>query len=368
LSGIVTQLFTSAEKAIADGSPTADGNPSVTIFLNQSDALSLMRTPEERDPSPQGAFLLAANGVIHLASTVFGDVDVDFEVAAPFVWKLLDGRLTVDPLRDVGAGSSPFLSGLSGAVGQLLGTQLEATLDEFLLPELSQPVFPFSAPKTLAETVYQTADQTQVFSGIPGTTCTPQAPDNPRIPAVSDPVSGLPLTLCGGKNGFFDNLHTNLQNALKPGHFGNFVGVPATAFDQMWHDTILARAPSGSFYENVRCAPSTVGSNTCQLVLPARRINPFPDGIELVFVDDDKEYNNPAFPVWLVLGDAADKTLLAKLCDPPRQASVDSSGAVSLAPRPYAHATLDAKRFSAVNCATLTTTPTTTYDCQIQVQ
>ena len=370
LSPIVQKLATEIEQRLAEGSPTMDGAPSATVFINQSDTLSLVRTSDERDPSPQGAFMLAFNGSVHIPSPLgfpFGDADVQFEVAVPFAWKLLDGRLTVDPLRDVAGGSSTFLAGISGEVGQLLGSTLEATFDESLLPVLSQPVFPFSALKTFAGTVFQTADETQVFSGIPPTPCTPLKPGDDRIPAVANPVN-LPSTLCGGKSGFFGKLKNDLQLSLTPGHFGDFVGVPQTAFTQMWDDTILAQ--QSGFFENVRCAPSTAGPNTCQLVLPARRINPFPDGEELVFVDDDTEYDNPAFAVWLVLGDAADKTLLGKLCDAPRQETVDAShlNAVPLDARSYVDAKFDDKTFSAVNCVQVTSSPTNTYQCTIQVQ
>lgn len=45
----------------------------------------------------------------------------------------------------------------------------------------------------------------------------------------------------------------------------------------------------------------TQGSARCEYVLPAKRINVLPDGVELVFVDDTRELKNPAFPIWLHL-------------------------------------------------------------------
>lgn len=104
----------------------------------------------------------------------------------------------------------------------------------------------------------------------------------------------------------------------------------------------------------------------------ADRLNVFPDGVELVFVDDDEEYNNPLFIAWLILGDSADKTLLSKLCDPPHPGT-QSGGAPSnflLGHRAYANTSLDNKTFSAINCVPVPPTPThpKNYKCTVNVQ
>ena len=78
--------------------------------------------------------------------------------------------------------------------------------------------------------------------------------------------------------------------------------------------------------------------------MPARRLNVLPDGVELVFVDDDKEYTNPAFIPYII---ALNLNQTDSLCDPPR-AQVPGL----LDRRPFVSFRYDGKRYSAANCYT----------------
>ena len=54
--------------------------------------------------------------------------------------------------------------------------------------------------------------------------------------------------------------------------------------------------------------------NICEYIVPAKRLNTYPDGIEAVFVDDDREVSNPAYPVYLLDRFSATTGSPARLC------------------------------------------------------
>jgi hypothetical protein len=138
---------------------------------------------------------------------------------------------------------------------------------------------------------------------------------------------------------------------------GQRLGIPASALSQLWETTALATMvnphdpgnPADQVYKNFRCVPrasKTDGTiaNRCRYVMPARRLNVLPDGVELVFVDDDKEYTNPAFIPYLIALNY-DKT--AKLCDAPRAQTPGLLDRRSFVNFPY-----DGKKYTANNCHT----------------
>lgn len=199
----------------------------------------------------------------------------------------------------------------SDPIGGLLAGKVQSTIDDVLLPALTTDPGEFGAPDTLAGKVFHQADVEQEFAGVatdPGTTCEPQGPGDETIPVSQDPEADS--AICGS---FIKSMRVLLQDALGPnGLAGPAVGVPASAFPQLWRDTALATRPVAPnskklVYKNFRCVPrvpklhpKAPPVNVCRYVLPARRINVLPDGVELVFVDDDKEYANPSFVGWLI--------------------------------------------------------------------
>jgi len=342
-----TKLFTQAVKTIAD-----QGTTDFSVFLENSDAVSFVHIDDERDTKPFGGFFFGFN-----AFAMNGALYAQYW--HPYTFRLLDGRLTVDPLRDY---SSVYLPTLLGDFGGIVAN----LLDGLLLEGVASPLRPTDLPQTVAATVWHTADQSQAFPGVPGFTCTPDPLFGEKIKVVSDP------TVIGSNTCslFFKARKQELQNALQAGHFGSYIGVPASAFDQMFNDTMAAPTEDGFFFKNVRCAPLVDnGPNQCQMVLPANRINVLPDGVELVFVDDDKEYTNPSFVAWLLLADASNPTLLSRLCDPPQQGSRVAGDLFRPARRAFAHVTTDNKTFTPTNCVP-DPTPTNPnhQNCQVLVQ
>ncbi len=130
----------------------------------------------------------------------------------------------------------------------------------------------------------------------------------------------------------------------------------------------------GSMYKTPRCVPRLNGNNVCRYTLPARRLNVFPDGVELVFVDEDKEYDNPSFVAWLILEDLTARGALTyaqglgQMCDPPHY-GVPAAGPSIFLPqrRAFVRATFDGKTYSATNCKKVSSNPDK-YDCDVAVQ
>jgi len=356
LPAIPTQFMSAIEGQLADTVDT-----SATIDLETSDVVSFLRMPDERDAKPDGGFFFGFDANFSTIGSLLGSVRANAEYWNPYTFKLLDGRLTVDPLRvDSSAGATV---NYLGALGPYFGAAFEENLDGALLESLAEPLRPTDTPTSLAGTLWHMADQKQQFPGDPGSPCVPDPNYGEKIKVVGDP------TQTGSCSSLFLQIKQNLTTTLMSGHFGNFIGVPLTAFAQLWNDTALA-SHDGNFYDNFRCAPLVDGGpNQCQYVLRAQRLNVLPSGVEVVFVDGDKEYSNPSFVIWLVLGD--DKTIvdgqpiLQQMCDPPRAAIQLAGDQFQLGRRAFEDATADNKLFSATNCVPV---GNGNYNCQVVVQ
>lgn len=352
---IPTQFLSGIEQQLADDLPIAE-SPKETTNLNSSDVVSFVRMADDQDSDPQGGFFFGFDADFSNIGDVpiLGAAQAHANYWNPYVFRLLDGRLTVDPLRvDSSAGVEV---NVTDALDPYLAAAFEEGLDGALLESLATPPTLSETPSTLAGVVWQQSDQMQDFPGDPGwwngpaPTCTQDPQLGSKIRVVPDPTQPN-ATSCAE---LFSQMHTHLADSLKANHFGSYVGVPASALTQLWNDTALA-STDGVTYDNFRCAP--LGStNQCQFVLPAERINVFPDGVELVFVDGDKEYTNPSFVVWLVLGDDSAQVsgapILQQMCDPPRALTASQNSATTFLPlrRAFQHATTDNKLFTATGC------------------
>ncbi len=60
------------------------------------------------------------------------------------------------------------------------------------------------------------------------------------------------------------------------------------------------------------------GESECRLFVPAKRINMYPDELELVWFDDLDEQDNAALAVWVAGNASGDPAALAQLCEPRR--------------------------------------------------
>ncbi len=72
---------------------------------------------------------------------------------------------------------------------------------------------------------------------------------------------------------------------------------------------------------NWSCAPDGTGGRQCEYKIPAKRLNPLPEGVELVWFDG-KEPSNPAYVLWVAIQGILEDdpqggaTALAQLCQP----------------------------------------------------
>ena len=321
----------------------ARDNPSASVVLDTSDTAAFLHTTTEREDAQHGGFFFHFSGALHdVPVPVIGSLNAQVEMLHAFEFKLLNGVLTVDPLLDHGSTSSSFF-GIGAA-------DVKTQLEDALLSILTTPPGEFNVPDTLPGRIYDVARKQQEFAGITlasGFSCEPRGPQDESILAVDDPRLG---DICPG---LFRNVHDQLLAAVT-GLAGQRLGIPQAAFAQLYEATALETMPnpvhpSERIYKNFKCVPrGSTGNSFCRYSIPARRINVFPDAVELVFVDDDKEYTNPSFIPYLILfnlGQVTGGVGLNSLCDPP-VAQVPGA----LGRRATAFTTYDNRTLTAIGC------------------
>ena len=95
----------------------------------------------------------------------------------------------------------------------------------------------------------------------------------------------------------------------------------------------MARQQVHAVNKNFRCVERVIKNKNklvpvCELILRAKRINVFPNGVSLVYVDDHRELGNPAYALWLQLwaqhqaNAPKNQDPLTVLCDPPEEQPV----------------------------------------------
>jgi len=183
-------------------------------------------------------------------------------------------------------------------------------------------------PKTFAEGLWQAADGAQILTQNFG--CSQVSPGEEAVP-VSNPMMD-----CGGWVNFIrqqvDNAIAQSLPALVQLSPQLMTAPAPTADDrnQIIDRTLLASEFVGRIganaYKNFRCVdrtgqPGRLAGPRCEYVLRAKRLNVLPDGVELVFIDDPREYQNPTYPLWLLAWHQHQPgnpmSALFGLCDPP---------------------------------------------------
>ncbi len=237
-------------------------------------------------------------------------------------WKLFDGRLT--------AGGEVIYSFGDGAAADCL----RYSSDSLLTREIDSPTAAANDvvgrtganPSTLAEAVFQGADKKQVYVGKLNVadTCDGHADLG---------ISGAPPGdyECGK---FWTSLQNDLDDALSV--LSAPLGITVTQAAQI-KATMNATDFAGS-YKNLRCAQfSNDVHASCQYVMRAKRLNVYPDGVELVFIDDPHDFSNPSYPIWLIL-------LANKLENP--NSALDLYGALCGQPHAQTPGALGARSFN----------------------
>ncbi len=232
-------------------------------------------------------------------------------------WRLFDGRLTVqgEVLNLVGQGSG-------------FG-DIQARIPTALTREMDAPLAPGASPSTLTEGVWSQAYSKQRFNGIPKvqppfTTCASR-PDGRVVVSPTDPAAP-----CEPWRKFIRDQLTGGPNALvKPALSSvgaTVIGLSSDEQNEVLTEFDATETIGGdTVWKNVRCADlGDIGPNSlpvgpaCYYEIPARRINDYPDGVELIFLDQLKELDNPVYPIWLMLLEfeaEGQTSTLSPLCD-----------------------------------------------------
>lgn len=306
---------------IADQFPKAFANTVLADHCPTGNVKSLWTTvspwldfTQEREDAQLGGFLL--NLAVDVAVTVF-QAGPRMVPRSIHQWRLLDGRLTTNgemlvTANNDGTDSDPSIRSLSLA--------LTRTPDATLSPN--------DSGGSLAGSIFHASDEKQVYTGDVGfTACDITQSDDGSIP--------LPLLAADQCGFFYDAFKTSVVNAIPV--VGPILGIDAIGSQQIF-ETLNATTTKNSqtVSKNFRCVHRAQNASptegTCEYVIRAKRLNVLPDAAELVFIDDQKEYSNPTYPLWLHLlhfkfGGGATANAIEKLCDRPTQ---QTPGATSL--------------------------------------
>ena len=268
----------------------------------------------DQEDAQHGGFLLGAE--VQIKDPLLSGGGPHFDVYFDGAWRLFDGRLTTQ-------------GELLRLTGQGTGFELfEAGLPTALTREMDAPLPPGGSPSNLAEGIWSQSYALQKFKGIPieqpeFTTCTPR-PDGRVVVAPKDQTAPCEK--------WREILEGELTTAAS-GVGASVIGLDSDEQTEVVADDFDAKETVGNdtVWKNIRCADvgdkitngADAGQPTgpiCYYELPAKRLNVHPDGVELVFLDQLKELDNPVYPIWLTLLEleAEGKTpTLSPLCDDP---------------------------------------------------
>jgi hypothetical protein len=272
-----------------------------------SNAVPYLHQTTDRDEAGGGfVFQTQYDFTIHapFATSVVPGYEVAYE------WRLLDGILEVEPTRS--------------SVGYKIGTgfdQLRQLFDDLFLSALNAPNHVdliLGSPRTvttLAETVYQAANEQQQyrFPGVPP--ISPAGFFTGTIPCAQAPVGMIATTdevpiASGVCSAFLSSLANTATGNV------NLVSPPLTIDEVARIKASMGEAVTSSLlgvpvFKNVHCRnetqPAMFGDPTsvttisiCEYNVRAKRVNVYPDKLELVWLDDDREVANPVYPIFLL--------------------------------------------------------------------
>jgi hypothetical protein len=172
---------------------------------------------------------------------------------------------------------------------------------------------------SLPRSIYETVDKLLVYAGaacLPGKNCypcTPQGPalggsppiypqHDPTVPVVPaadyDGTNGQPsgTEMCNSKDSpFLYDLYQSFRSAAMPLSSEERAEVIEEVFGSL----------DGVSYDRIRCnsyhdQSTDADVSRCEYVIPAKRVVVTPDQLELVFLDNDTEIGNPAYPIYLI--------------------------------------------------------------------
>jgi hypothetical protein len=263
-----------------------------SVELRFSRAGSFLDFTNDQEADQIGGLFVGFNVQANLNSS-FGTGGPNIVWRSAHDFKLFEGRPTVsgEPLvtRSIdvqGSGSS----------------EAWVTLDAAFTKQMSSPLSSGQGPGSVPELVWQLANEQLVFpTPLLQPPCAQTTPGDDTIPFTASP-SPTDMTHCGAFISAIMSSVTTAMNDLNANPFISFFGAKFTPAEmtQIATTTLLAATPSGSF-ANFRCAQfADMPAPACQYVLPVKRMNIYPDGFELVFLDNIREPANPVYPIWLL--------------------------------------------------------------------
>lgn len=273
-----------------------------------TDVIPFLHETISRDES-DGGFFFRPGWSAHLKD---GTSDPAFDYNIAYAWRLLEGRLTVAP--------ASIASGWKDGTGR---TDLERTLNTVWTQSLDDPfllTFADSQPATFAQAVFSVSDSQQLFYTFSSmvdpkdpyghkagkdnyTECTPVKSSVPPYTSLDTTLLPANLALDKTKNQCFAFI-AQLENFAEAAAKIVLTPAPSAAEIDRMRRTVEEADVDGNL-KNVRCAkrrdPATGDFlHMCEYIARAKRINTFPDAVELVWLDDDREVSNPIYPLWLL--------------------------------------------------------------------
>lgn len=316
-SGILQTIIEGLPKAVLQSA--ADNNDRTCNTYEEKFAVgaSYLDLDTDQEDAQHGGIVIGTHVQLH-SPTIFNggpNILMYFKEA----WRLFDGRLTAD-------------GEMLGFGGQ--GTDTDTVhigFDSAFTREMDAPLPPGAKGSTLAESIWAIAYNKQRFTGIaqvqgtPFIQCTAR-PDarvianDPTAPCASfvstyGAPSGLITTALGGVGTSVIGLNADEQAEV----LGEFQATEKIGNDTVWKN--IRCADLGDKFPVTNPPLPNAGQPTgpvCYYEAPAKRLNVYPDGVELVFLDQLKELDNPVYPIWLMLLEleAEGQTpTLSPLCD-----------------------------------------------------
>jgi DNA-directed RNA polymerase specialized sigma24 family protein len=173
---------------------------------------------------------------------------------------------------------------------------------------------------------------------------------------------------------WFNGIQSLVQTAVADVGVADSFGLTATEQVEVQNTLSATSVVVGkAVWSNLRC--SDIGTTnsagerlgpTCQYMMPAKRLNVFPDGVELIFLAELKELENPAYPMWLLLLELQKQhppvmpPPVAALCDDPIAQTPNTLVELGTPARSFAALPLfDATKYtcSDCSCASITSLP-----------
>jgi hypothetical protein len=237
-----------------------------------SHTTSFLHQTTDLEPAQFGGFFLNFDFHTHDKHRTITDDNIRFNV--DYWFRLRDGRLTVEP------------------------TYNQSEVNGGLEKDMLAGFFP-GLLTDIGTTIFQESDAQQQYHGFDP--IGNQAPipcmlrgasqDDPTLPADESP-------------GACQKLIDDITGIALPS--GATLTPPLSSDEQNTLLQTIRRSDvinGKPIFQNLRCAKfgSVPGEGRCEYVIRAKRLNVFPDTVELVFLDTDREVANPAYPIWLLI-------------------------------------------------------------------